>query len=279
MTAKMLLGKPLASKIYEDVTLAAKALKANGKSVHIRGVLVGDDPASIAYLRIKEQRCRECHIYFSLVSYPADIAEDELVQSIKHMNSDDDITGIIIQLPLPSTVDRDLVLKTVMPRKDIDAFFYTLRVPTDLPETILPPTPAGMMRILDQYNILLENKQIVVVGNGLLVGNPLLQLLKQRGFHPVLVDTHTPKYVEIIQSADVLFTGVGQANVITPEMIKPGVVIVDAGYDKVGDKVYGDVSADCMAKAAYMTPAIGGIGPLTVACLLSNAVELAKLQQ
>ncbi len=277
MAAVALLGQPIADRIYSDLKHDVERLMEHGRHVHIRGVLVGSDPASIAYLNIKERTCQKYGLEFSLVSFPENVTQDALVAALGSYNQDQSITGVIVQLPLPNHLDRDVVLQTVVPHKDIDAFFYTLQTVLTNPPEIRPPTPVGMLQLLDEAHIDLKNKQIVVIGNGLLVGRPLLLMLKERGLNPRLVEnSYAAPASALIKQADVLFTGVGSPGLITPEMLKPGVVIVDAGYAKIDGKVYGDVDEKCSEIASFITPAVGGVGPLTVAILLRNAVMVVK---
>lgn len=277
MLAQQLLGAPLAKRLYAQIHQDAELMREHGKPIFIQGILVGDDPASLSYLRIKAQMCQKCSIDFALKRFVAGVSEDEVISYIDKQNSDQSVTGIIVQLPLPRVINRERVLGTVTPAKDIDAFFYTLEKNVyDL--DIRPPTPAGMLALFDQTGVNISGKNVVIVGHGILVGRPLARMLRERGMEPTVVVQSTPNYRDIIASADVLFTGVGEFNLVKANMIKPGVVIIDAGYSKIDDVVYGDVARECAQIASFMTPPVGGVGPLTVAYLLKNAVSLAKLQ-
>ncbi len=275
---KELLGKPLADTIYRKVSDEVATLKARGHRVHVRGVIVGNDPASIAYQNIKESAAERCGIGYSRVVFPESIDQETLVQELESFSNDPDMTGIIVQLPLPEHLHRDTILRAVSAWKDIDAFYYTLGRDVVHLSDVRPPTPMAMLKLFDQTNSSLKDQNIVVVGNGFLVGRPLLAMLRERGAEPQLIDADTAERDRIIRDADVLFTGVGVPALIKPQMIKQGVIIIDAGYAKVEGKIYGDVADECMLKARFMTPAIGGVGPLTVAILMENSVRLAKAQ-
>lgn len=275
MSAKELLGAPLANRLYAEIRDQATQLREAGKPLFIRAILVGDDPASLSYLRIKQSMCEKCSIDFELNRFESDCREDEVVSYIQDQDADNSVSGIIVQLPLPNHMNRDRILSAVSPEKDIDAFYFTMAQVT-LDTGIRPPTPAGMLALFDQTGESLQRKNVVVIGHGILVGKPLAQMLRERGVEPQVVVRDTPHYEAIIASADVLFTGVGEFNLVKPNMIKRGVIIIDAGYTKIDDVVYGDVAHECTLTASYMTPPVGGVGPLTVAYLLKNAVTLAK---
>ena len=278
MSATLLLGQPIADQVYASVSKGVQKLNRLGRRVHICAVLVGEDPGSIAYLRIKEARCKSLGIDFTLRTLAANTAYEQLEALILELNNDRNITGIIVQLPLPDHLDRDRILQLVRSLKDIDAFFYSLSRTATI-TGVPPPTPHGMLKLLDYYHLEMQNKNVVVVGHGLLVGQPLAQMIKERGIHPAVIEEDAHGDQALLQSADIIMTGVGHPNLIQPGMIKEGVVIVDAGYEKVNGRVYGDVSAECAEKALAMTPSVGGVGPLTVACLLENALKLAQMQQ
>ncbi len=276
MPAKLLLGKPLADLIYQEVQDGVENIKRLGKSVTIRAVLVGEDPSSLTYLRIKQRMCEKCGIEYQVDSYPASISESELVKKLEDLNKDPGVNGIIVQLPLPAEMDTKRVLTSISPEKDIDAFNFIFD--KDSGYMNIPPTPKGMTEILIHNHIEIYQKDVVVVGNGLLVGMPLMKLLNSLEARIVQTEDLDDWSISKLKKADIVFTGVGKADLIKPEMLKNGVVLVDAGYDKVGDEIHGDVDPKCADVASAMTPPIGGIGPLTVANLLKNAVELTEKQ-
>lgn len=272
----IILGTAVASAIYDDIK---SVMQTTPYSVHLRGVIVGDDAASIAYQNLKERACERCEFAYSRRTFSNDIHQAALRNELQHMNQDADLTGIIIQLPLPSHIDRDTVLKVLDQHKDVDAFFYTSARPNASQTSIRPPTPLAMLKLFEATGQTLDGKRIVIVGNGFLVGRPLAMMLRDQGIEALVIDLDTRNRLEYIKQAEVLFTGVGQANVITPNMIADRVTIIDAGYTRINGKTYGDVDERCIEKALFMTPATGGVGPLTVACLMQNALESAQLQE
>lgn len=276
MRATPLFGQPIADEIYSRVVEELAKLKLIGKSVSIRAILIGQDPASVTYLKIKGEMCRRFGIGFEVYQFEEISDQSEIERQIQELNSDSSVTGIIVQLPVPGHLDREKILRSVNPAKDIDAFCYTFEPDKFSNYLIRPPAPSSMLAIVDHYRISLTNKKVVVVGNGLLVGQPLISMLRERQIDPLLVDSNTSDSEQIINQAEVIFSGVGQPDLITASWIRSGVVIIDAGYAKVDGQTVGDVSEDCWEKASAITPAVGGIGPLTVAYLLNNAVLLAQ---
>jgi len=274
--AKLLLGKPSADLIYSEIDQKVSKLNDRGGAVNIRAILVGNDPASIAYLNIKEKRCSEHNIDYKIDRFDENTTTEQIIEHINKLNVDKPVTGIIVQLPLPKQIDFISVLKSINTKKDIDAFHFVLDQNPSF--ATIPPTPKGMTEILVHNHIEIYQKNVVVVGNGLLVGQPLFRLLGALDCSLSQIDDLSPESKQILKSADIVFSGVGKANIIQPDLLKPGCVIVDAGYEKVDGVVCGDADPRCAEVASYMTPPIGGIGPLTVANLLLNAVELANKQ-
>ncbi|MFA6082554.1 MAG: bifunctional 5,10-methylenetetrahydrofolate dehydrogenase/5,10-methenyltetrahydrofolate cyclohydrolase [Patescibacteria group bacterium] len=275
MTAKLLLGQPVADQIYADIKFKLTHLP---RPVHIAAILIGDDMGSVTYLRMKEKRCAELGIGFTLVKLAQDIKTSKVESEISKLNADEKITGVIVQLPLPKHLDQDYLLKQINPKKDIDAFGY-LNSSDAKNQIVYPPTPTGMLKLCEFYDIDLKNQKIVVIGDGLLVGLPLHRMLCDLGFGSMLINnSDAPQSRKDIIEADVIFCGVGKADLITPEMIKNGVVIIDAGYSKVSGQTRGDADPECEKKASAITPPVGGVGPLTVACLLLNAVKLVEIK-
>lgn len=274
MSATLMLGNQIAKQTYAYVQNKVNAL--NKKHIHpsIVAILVGDDPGSVAYLNIKEKKCRACDIIFNLAKFPSTVSESDLVAHIQQLNKSSDITGIIIQLPLPRSLDRDEILLSVDQKKDIDAFTFSLNDQSNI--AIRPPAPAGMIEILDQYQIDLVGKNVVIVGDGLLVGQPLHKMLSEININATIIADQSANSLSILKNADIVFSGVGKANLIQPEMLKHGVVVVDAGYAKVNEVTCGDCDPKCAEVASWITPPIGGIGPLTVANLLKNVVDIIE---
>lgn len=272
MPATLMYGNQIAKRTYAYVQ--NKVTKLNKKHIYpsIAAILVGDDPGSIAYLNIKEKKCQECNIKFSLAKFSNMVNESELTEYIQKLNESSDITGIIIQLPLPDSLDRNKILLLVDEKKDIDAFTFSLSENAHL--DVRPPAPAGMIEILVEYGINLNQKNVVIVGGGLLVGQPLRKMLSEMNVNVTIIEDQSNNSLSVLKNADIVFCGVGKAKLIQPEMLKNGVVVVDAGYNKVDGVTYGDCDPKCAQIASWITPPIGGVGPLTVANLLKNTVDI-----
>lgn len=268
---QLISGVKIAQSIYADIQ---SSIGRRHRTVHLRGVIVGHDPASIAYQNIKESACQKCGFDYSRTVFPADIDQETLVKDLHSMCQDPKITGVIVQLPLPNHLDQNDVLSSITPEKDVDAFSYILERQNPM-QDIRPPAPKAMLKLFESTHQSIVDKKVVILGHGFLVGQPLSTMLADEGVQVQIVDSATVGAGDIIKTADVLFSGVGQPNLITPDMIKPGVIIIDAGYSRKNGVTCGDADPKCLKKASYMTPATGGVGPLTVAVLMQNAFELA----
>ncbi|MBU3942705.1 bifunctional 5,10-methylenetetrahydrofolate dehydrogenase/5,10-methenyltetrahydrofolate cyclohydrolase [Patescibacteria group bacterium] len=232
-------GKKISEKILEKIKKEVEEKKLNLK---LAIVLVGNDPSSKIYVRKKEEASERVGIDFELFDFPEDIEEGELIQEIKNIADDFSIHGIVIQLPLPKQFETNEILNLIPADKDVEA---------------ISPVVSAIEYILKEYGISLEDKKVVVVGKGVLVGIPVGDWLQKQGI--------SFSGIENIKEADVVISGAGQRNLITKNMVKEGVVIIDVG---------GDVNSEVAEKASYFTPIIGGIGPITVACLLENLTKM-----
>lgn len=274
MSVTLMFGDEIATKTYDYVNNKVKYLKSRGKAPYLVAILVGDDPGSLAYLKIKAQKCEEYGIKFKLLNYQSKVSEQELIKQIDILNKSDDVTGIIIQLPLPTSINRDKILLAVSEHKDIDAFTYSLN--NDSTILVRPPAPTGMIGLLNHYHINMTNQKIVIVGDGILVGQPLRKMLSEMGLDSIVICDQEEESLRALRKADIVFSGVGKANIITPDMLHENVIIVDAGYNKIGGVTYGDCDKRCADMASYFTPPIGGVGPLTVSNLLKNVVDIIE---
>ncbi len=265
---QLISGVQIADAIYADIQLK---MRHSTQKVHLRGVIVGNDVASLAYQNIKESACQRCGFTYSRAVFAANVNQNQLINDLEAMCADPEITGVIVQLPLPAHLNQNAVLASIDQSKDVDAFDYILgnRI-----TNVRPPAPRAMLKLFESTNQSMVGKKVVIVGHGFLVGQPLNVMLEERGIKAEIVDSATSDAQDIIKSADVIFSGVGQANMITPDMIKTGVIIIDAGYSRVDGVTYGDADPACLNKCSFMTPAIGGVGPLTVTVLMQNAFEL-----
>ncbi|MFN4181424.1 MAG: bifunctional 5,10-methylenetetrahydrofolate dehydrogenase/5,10-methenyltetrahydrofolate cyclohydrolase [Candidatus Paceibacteria bacterium] len=241
-------------------------------------VLVGDDFASKKYVKMKATKAESVGIKFYHADFPVSVTTDELVSSISKLNKVPHMCGIIVQLPLPSHLDEAKVLSAIDPALDVDALgpvvnekFYNSEA------TLKLPTALACMRILESLEINLENKNIVVLGQGKLVGKPVTKLLEEKGLAPITVKSDTPNQIDILQNADIIISGIGHGHYVKSDMVKEGVILIDAGTSESGAGLVGDVDMESVKdKAAYLSPCPGGVGPVTVAMLLSNVLQVAQ---
>lgn len=254
----ILKGAPVAEKIYES-------LKIRG-APRLAVILVGDDPASVVYVKIKEKIATQLGIGFDLFHLPGISSQKEVEKIIAGLNQNDKIAGIIVQLPLPEGFDAECVLKLLSPAKDVDGFYG--RFPA--------PTAQAIWEILRFYGIFLEDKKIVIVGRGRLVGAPLGKLLHKMGFKPAVYDSHTTDLARKLKNADIIVTATGVPGLINLAMVSARTIIIDAGTSEAGGKLVGDVDLAVYQKVQSYTPVPGGVGPVTVACLMRNVVAAAK---
>ena len=280
MSAIKMDGKALSAKIRGQILAETEELKANGVVPGLAVILVGDDQASQIYVRNKEKACTECGFYSEKHILPATATQNELLELIDTLNKNPKISGILCQLPLPEQISEDAVIAAIDPKKDVDAF-NTSNVGKIMTGDydFLPCTPAGVMELLEEYNINVEGKQCVVVGRSNIVGKPMSMLLLHKNGTVTICHSKTNNLTEICKSADILVAAVGKANFITADMVKEGAVVIDVGMNRNEEgKVCGDVSSDVMEKASYMTPVPGGVGPMTITMLMKNTIKAAKLQ-
>ena len=280
MSAIKMDGKALSAKIRNQILAETEELKASGIVPGLAVILVGDDQASQIYVRNKEKACTECGFYSEKHILPATATQDELLELIDTLNKNPKISGILCQLPLPKQISEDAVIAAIDPKKDVDAF-NTSNVGKIMTGDydFLPCTPAGVMELLEEYNINVEGKQCVVVGRSNIVGKPMSMLLLHKNGTVTICHSRTNNLSEICKSADILVAAVGKANFITADMVKEGAVVIDVGMNRNEEgKVCGDVSNDVMEKASYMTPVPGGVGPMTITMLMKNTIKAAKLQ-
>ncbi|MFA6493111.1 MAG: bifunctional 5,10-methylenetetrahydrofolate dehydrogenase/5,10-methenyltetrahydrofolate cyclohydrolase [Patescibacteria group bacterium] len=263
----ILKGKEVAEKIYKNLQKDIEELKSKGNCPTMAVVLVGEDPASLTYVKVKEKKVITLGIDFKLFHLPAIASQNQLEELLDDLNRNKYIHGIIVQLPLPTDFDKERVLKKIDPQKDIDGFSGDL-----LP----PPTAQAILEILKFYKIELKNKKIVIVGRGFLVGEPLEKLLLGLGFRPEVCDSETKNLGEKVSRAEILISATGNPGLITPDMVNEKMVVIDAGTAEAGGKMAGDVDEACYEKVFAYSPVPGGVGPVTVACLIKNLVEAAK---
>jgi methylenetetrahydrofolate dehydrogenase (NADP+) / methenyltetrahydrofolate cyclohydrolase len=271
--ATLLDGRALAERIRAEVAEQVRAIGGVGLTT----VLVGDDPASELYIRLKQKAAVEAGIHSEDLRLPATISEDELLARVAELNADDSVDALLVQLPLPEGIDEARVIRAVDPVKDVDGFH-----PLNAGELYLgrprmvPATPVGIMALLAEYRIELDGARAVVVGRSDIVGKPVAHLLLQANATVTICHTHTRELERHTLDADVLVVAAGRAGVVTAEMVKTGATVVDVGINRTDAGTVGDVDPDAAEVAAYMTPVPGGVGPMTIACLLQNAVRCAR---
>ena len=269
-------GKPLAERIRAEV---AEQVRQVGR-IGLVTVLVGDDPASDVYIRLKHKAAVEAGFEATDVRLPAETTEEALLAKVAELNGSDDVDAILVQLPLPDHIDEDRVIRAVAPAKDVDGFH-----PLNAGElylgrpAIVSATPRGVMALLAEHRIELDGARAVVIGRSAIVGKPVSMLLQQANATVTLCHSHTRDLARHTLDADVLVVAVGQPALVAPDMVKIGSVVVDVGMNRTEAGLVGDVDPGAAEVAAFMTPVPGGVGPMTIACLLENAVQCARYRR
>lgn len=273
-------GKALAQKIQLELTTQIKELeKSIGRPPGLAVLMVGDNPASAVYVRNKEQACKKVGIASIGQHFSGNTTQEELEQIIAQLNQDERVDGILVQLPLPKHLDSIALLHCIDPNKDADGLHPVNLGKLVRSETGLRScTPAGVMKLLQEYNITVAGKKAVVVGRSILVGKPLALMLLEENATVTIAHSHTQDLDVVCRQADILIAAVGKPGMITPEMVKPGAVVVDVGINRIENnqgksQLVGDVAQEVESIASYITPVPGGVGPMTVAMLLSNTVQ------
>ncbi len=278
MAATLLDGRALGAKVRAEVAAAVAELGHVGLAT----VLVGDDPASHIYIDLKQKAAREAGIDARDLKLPADISQQELLATLAELNTDDAVDGVLVQLPLPAHLDERRTIEAIAPEKDVDGIHpqNAGRLYLGQP-ALVPGTPLGIVRLLDEYGIPLEGAHAVVVGRSAIVGKPVAHLLLQRNATVTICHSRTRDLARHTLAADVLVAAVGRRHLITAEMVKAGATVVDVGMNRTAGsrRVLGDVEPRAMERAAYMTPVPGGVGPMTIAMVLQNAVTAARLRR
>jgi methylenetetrahydrofolate dehydrogenase (NADP+)/methenyltetrahydrofolate cyclohydrolase len=276
VTAILMDGKALAARVRDEVGHEVAGL---GYPVGLATVLVGDNPASHVYVRSKRKACEEAGIESAHHELPEDTTEEALLALVEELNTDSRVTGILVQLPLPEQIDEERVIRTIDPVKDVDGFhpvnagFLLQGSPT-----LLPATPAGIMELLDAYQVPLESARAVVVGRSNIVGKPVSLLLLGRHATVTICHSRTTDLPALTREADVLVAAVGKAEAVTARMVRPGATVIDVGINRVDGRLVGDVAQDAADVAGMLTPVPGGVGPMTIAALLRNTVKAARFQ-
>jgi methylenetetrahydrofolate dehydrogenase (NADP+)/methenyltetrahydrofolate cyclohydrolase len=271
-------GVKWASESRAQTAQKVQYLIAKGIHPTLVVVLVGENPASLVYVRGKEKAAAAAGIRSRIDRFPATITEQELLTHIELLNGDPAIHGILVQLPMPDHINEQMVIATISPEKDVDGFHaqnvgaLTLGLPG-----FIPCTPLGVMKMLAYENIEVAGKHAVIIGRSNIVGRPMSQLLLQANATVTICHSHTKSINEIVRQADILVVAIGRPKFVTSEMVRPGAVVIDVGMNRVEGKLYGDVDFDAVAPlASAITPVPKGVGPMTIAMLLHNTIQAAK---
>ena len=283
-------GRAIAEKVYVDLRGEITELKAKGVTPGLAVVLIGDDPASRAYVRSKDKMCRELGLHSLKLELPASTTQTELLNRVEELNTDSNIHGILVQSPPPAHIDEATIVRTLDPRKDVDGFHpeNVAKLVLDDPGGFIPCTPLGVQRLLIESKININGAHVVVLGRSMIVGKPLALLLMQKNTNAnatvTVVHSRSRDLAEITRSADIIVAAIGRAGFVKADHVREGVVVIDVGINRVDDaatergyRLVGDVAFDEVSKkASAITPVPGGVGPMTIAMLMSNTVKAAR---
>ena len=276
MSATLIKGKPIAERIRAQVAEEVKELGHLG----LVTVLVGDDPASEVYIRLKQKAAAEAGIEATDLRLPADISAGDLLAKVGELNGDDAIDAMLVQLPLPDHIDEARILRAIEPKKDVDGLhpFNAGQLFLGRP-TLVGATPLGVMAMLREHHIELDGAHAVVIGRSDIVGKPMAHLLLQANATVTVCHSHTRDLAQYTLEADVLVAAVGVPAIVSPDMVKHRGVVIDVGINRTEAGIVGDVDSGAEDVAAFVTPVPGGVGPMTIACLLQNAVRCARFRR
>ena len=283
-------GRAIAEKVYVDLRREIAELKAKGVTPGLAVVLIGDDPASRAYVRSKDKMCRELGLHSLKLELPASTTQTELLNRVEELNADPSIHGILVQSPPPAHIDETAIVRALDPRKDVDGFHpeNVAKLVLDDPSGFVPCTPLGVQRLLIESKININGAHVVVLGRSMIVGKPLALLLMQKNTNAnatvTVVHSRSRDLAEITRSADIIVAAIGRAGFVKADHVREDVVVIDVGINRVDDaatergyRLVGDVAFDEVSKkVSAITPVPGGVGPMTIAMLMSNTVKAAR---
>jgi methylenetetrahydrofolate dehydrogenase (NADP+)/methenyltetrahydrofolate cyclohydrolase len=275
--ARILSGHEVAEAVYKELK---EKLASLSFVPSLRVIRLGEDPASVSYVRLKDRRARELGLRSQVEVYPEDFPEEALLERIEALNRDEDVDGILVQLPLPRHIRAERVLEAISPLKDVDGFH-----PVNVGrlwsggEGLFPCTPLGVIRLLRHYGVELRGKEVVVIGRSNIVGKPLAALLLREDATPTLAHSKTENLPEVTRRAQVLVVAAGRPHLVRKAWVRPGAVVVDVGVNRVEGRLLGDVHPEVAEVAGALTPVPGGVGPMTVAMLMANTVKAALLRR
>lgn len=289
MSAQLIDGKEVSKSVKSSLKNRIKILKENGITPGLAVILVGDDPASVIYVNSKAKVSEKLGLVSKIIKRTDAITQDELTALVQSLNDDPEIHGILVQSPLPSHIDELAVTLKINPEKDVDGFHpYNVGMMLIGSPNLLPCTPYGIIKLLEYYHIDPSGQEVVVVGRSNIVGKPIAGMLMQKAKNAnatvTVAHSRSRNLPEITRRADILISAIGQPHIIKGEMIKEGAVVIDVGINRVDDstspkgyRLVGDVDFEaCFPKASYITPVPGGVGPMTIAMLMTNTVSAAE---
>lgn len=275
-------GKQLAKQLNEETATRVAALKKRGITPGIAVILVGDDPASAIYTRNKHRKAEKLGMKSVLKTFPADASQEEVMACVQELNNDPSIHAILVQSPLPKHFDEKALDNAIIPEKDVDGFhpYNVGRLYNDDPDKRYPVscTPRGVLKMLDHYNVDLDGKDVVVMGRSILVGKPMQSLLQNRNATVTMLSAHTKDEEFYMRHADILIVAIGHPQFVKAQDVKEGAVVIDVGINRLEDgSLCGDVDFENVKeKASLITPVPGGVGPMTIASLMAQTVDLAE---
>lgn len=279
MTAQIINGKELAHKLRMEMKEKVHTLKNNGITPHLTVILLGDNPASKSYVNGKKRASSEINISSEIIELPLETTETELLNIIEKLNNDQKVHGILVQLPLPDHIQEQHIIEAIRPEKDVDGF-HPINIGRMMTgqDTLLPCTPYGIIKMLQENHIGIEGKHAVIIGRSNIVGKPVGQLLLNENATVTYCHSRTKNLEDFTTKADILIVAIGIPNVITANHVKEGAVVIDVGINRMEDgSLTGDVDFDSAStKASFITPVPKGVGPMTIAMLLENTIKAAK---
>ena len=275
-------GKAVAASVRTDVRKEAERIcERTGEKIGLAVVLVGDDPASQVYVRLKDKACKEVGMESFQHILPENTSMEKLLKLVNKLNDDPKVNGILVQSPLPDNLDENAVLDRIDPNKDVDGFHpVNVGLLSQRLAKLMPCTPAGCIELLDHYKIPIEGAHAVVLGRSNIVGKPIAMMLLHRNATVTVCHSRTKNLAEVTSQADILVAAIGKPLFVTRDMVKEGAAIIDVGISRVDNKLLGDVDYDNVCdKAGWITPVPGGVGPMTIAMLLYNTLLAYKIQR
>ena len=279
--AEILNGKELAKKIRTNLKVEVEQLKKQKKYPKLAVIMVGNDQASSIYVKNKSKACDEIGIDFEEYLLPEETTMQELLSLITKLNEEKEVKGILLQSPIPAHLDIQKAFETINPKKDVDGF-HPISVGQACigQDTFIPCTPLGIVRLLEEYKIPIEGKNVVILGRSNIVGKPLMQCMLKKNATVTICHSKTRNIQEITKQADILIVAIGKPKFITEEMVKENAVVIDVGMNRLENgKLCGDIDFEGVEKkASYITPVPGGVGPMTIAMLMQNVVKATKME-